>query len=1087
MKKFQMKNKLRVSFFVALVCAVLFSGVFLLNSLGSETKNNQVYASVSEPESIVSGLVQDGSTLETKYNLTDSYPLLPENQTTSNLCWIYSSSKVLESSLMVQKGEFVNISETAMAYLGFNYGIRDTINSTGKFETFSTIASTYGLVYESDFSNDKYFDITDENYKNYSYVLEKTSRNVIDSVSVVPISTTESYLTSASKQNIIKKYIKTYGGVFAGLEDGIIYTDGGYFYDTDKTLEAEKSYLNGSHAVCIVGWNDNYGFIALNSWGTEISQFYIPYNYEYVYTTFYGYHVSAEEEIETVSSSTSSFNSNTKYDGTLENVFCYGDDVSFVYEANENVSFESIFINIYKGAQDVTSDFEINFDDTKKQIAIEFTNKSNRFVGGNYLIYMYENGELHTVKSIYIFTGTEISNFALNKDDLAGSLDSELLNAVYLSSDNSVTYYLDPVNSYKLSFSLTDMNKYLTTSQSLTYSMSTPYAYSTDEATGEVTSEKVNANFVLDSGILCDIQNSYDISIPQLYNYTGKIIKFSVTIKSNIASLSACSQTYYINIIVSELSSTTTASAYAIEYVLDGGVNSVNNLERYAVFAKESSMTGFVLEDPTRVNSTFVGWYTTPTFEDASRILKIDGSLASDIALYARWEENIDIEYFTSTFDVVGVTDYNGKSKNFADGLIYGDKISMQYVFTPTQELEKFSYYSVEYFYYVNGELVNKALINKNDQQVTKVHAFPELVVGEYEAQIEVFLSITHSTSISDSKVIKFSVAQKEISISFSDLEYTYDGECHRPKINYNSTDIYAEDAEKVEIYFEENSVSFAKTYTFEKLVLSNDNYKLVGEKSCILIINKKALSIVWNDIETVYNGKSQLPTYSVEGLIANDTISISVNSDQEMVNAGTYQLSADSLKLGNENYYLTDTECEFTIKKADVVITFADVVDRSETDPIYRKKVTYTITGLLEDESVLNLVVVCEALTATESGEYEIHASTNAQNYNVTINPGIYKLTGYYYVYYTLPNGETYIEKVDDGADPKGITEDIYPLSIFQKYVYSEELKCTGYDLHIVVTIKSYTWVVIAVGVVALFVIVYWFVTRKQRRNKVS
>ena len=58
---------------------------------------------------------------------------------------------------------------------------------------------------------------------------------------------------------------------------------------------------------------------------------------------------------------------------------------------------------------------------------------------------------------------------------------------------------------------------------------------------------------------------------------------------------------------------------------------------------------------------------------------------------------------------------------------------------------------------------------------------------------------------------------------------------------------------------------------------------------------------------------------------------------------------------------------------------------------------------------------------------------------------------------------------------------------SIFEKLIYSEPLEATGYDLHITVTVKNYTSIVVIAAVVVAFVIVYLIITRKHRRNKVG
>ena len=286
MKKFQLKFMKKLVFGLATCLAVLFLVNFSVGVNYDQTESNGYASSV-----VVDGLIADKSLIDDKFSLTKNYPIMSENQTTSSHCWIYSSLKALESSLMVQRGEYYNFSEVGMAYLAYASGIKSSINEKGIFQDFSTVANQQGLIHQSDVSNDIYFDMSKDNIENYEYIKEKTSRNVIDSVSTLDLIQYTNYkaLTSNEKELFVKRYIKTYGGLFVGLEDGILYNDGVYVYSEQTNKEAEKVYLGGKHAVCLIGWDNRFGFLALNSWGELHEEFYIPYTYTKMYETLGGF------------------------------------------------------------------------------------------------------------------------------------------------------------------------------------------------------------------------------------------------------------------------------------------------------------------------------------------------------------------------------------------------------------------------------------------------------------------------------------------------------------------------------------------------------------------------------------------------------------------------------------------------------------------------------------------------------------------------------------------------------------------------------------------------------------------------------
>ena len=72
---------------------------------------------------------------------------------------------------------------------------------------------------------------------------------------------------------------------------------------------------------------------------------------------------------------------------------------------------------------------------------------------------------------------------------------------------------------------------------------------------------------------------------------------------------------------------------YNISYELNGGENSANNPTTYTI---ESSDINFA--NPTRTNSTFVGWYADANFENEKN--QISSGSIDDVTVYAKWSCN---------------------------------------------------------------------------------------------------------------------------------------------------------------------------------------------------------------------------------------------------------------------------------------------------------------------------------------------------------------------------------------------------------------------------------------------------------------
>ena len=70
---------------------------------------------------------------------------------------------------------------------------------------------------------------------------------------------------------------------------------------------------------------------------------------------------------------------------------------------------------------------------------------------------------------------------------------------------------------------------------------------------------------------------------------------------------------------------------YSITYVLNGGTNSGLNKSEYTI-----DSGGVSLYNPTRSNSSFKGWYNSPTFS-GSKVTKITAGTTGNRTLYAKW------------------------------------------------------------------------------------------------------------------------------------------------------------------------------------------------------------------------------------------------------------------------------------------------------------------------------------------------------------------------------------------------------------------------------------------------------------------
>lgn len=1137
MKNFKIKK------FISLICIFVFIGAFLSPIFGMFSTNinlkNDSVAVVSDYDEYTSNLVDSMKNatvtdFSSSYSYKEQFPIFAEHQTSSVLCWAYSASKVIETTLMIQMQKYYNFSEIATAYFAYSKGITSTINSFGSFSKFDTTIKQCGIVHESDFSNDNYFKVNETNASKFDYINDYADKSLPQNLIPIYLSSNAKFKESNNKENIIKHYLSNYGGLNIALPGGSMFRydeyTGDWMFDT-QTSQNEGKYIKDNHAVCLIGWNDN-GFIGLNSWGVDDADSYeevvIPYT---IMSRYYsgefkslvsddwlcGYDYYDNSKISLVSSSAEEFSTTILKNSevSLKNVFCLTEDVNLVYNISNLSNFDSIYIVILKGDYDVTSNFTISYNDDNNNITINwapadsaFASTSTLFGGGSYVIRVYEDVSLIATESFSMYTGSELSYIKLenNLSDTDEIFYSMMNN--FATSDNTETYYIHYAGSYKLNMYLTDLGelKKMTGEPSVDNLVRIVEFSVYDEATNTFITEANNSYLTL-QGNTSSTQNCYSLILRNLKeDYVGKLIRFKVNIFSPYY-FSKCAQQFYLNFFVSGVEGVNASSnAYQISYVVDGGKNNASNINIYPQYVKDQ-MTSFVLFAPEKVGYVFDGWFLDSEFQTELTDSLISDEMFGNIVLYAKWIYNDKI-YYTTNLSVSNIYNYDKTEKDLTGvdltemaGLTYGESIRFKTVFELEDDLinETFTF---KYYFYVDGILVNEVdMIQSSDmgnvQEIYNVYfgglnddylAFPNLVAGSHYVEVVAVVVVRHKFSITESVSMNILVDPKEINLVYDSNAsiFIYDAQSHAPAVAFSG--YYIEDeVDFSEVEFQNKPQTNFGQYAFKIVDITNSNYKINEQEKnqdYWLYINKKQLTLQWKNNSTIYNGRVQYPICEIIGVIPGDYVSVSLDN-MGYVNAGDYVFEIKGLS--NLNYSIPDNQkISFEIKPAPLVVKFHDVEERAQSAIVYRTQITFSVEGNLYDsKDSLKIVGDSLGLTKMVAGEYEITGTYDNSNYDIDFIPGIYLLTGYYYVYYTMPDGEIISELVNYGEEPKGI-ENLISVSKLQKIKYSTELVETGDDIYVVVTVKDYTWYVVIAAIILGFVVTYWFITRKIRRNKV-
>lgn len=906
--------------FVSMTC--FFCGKKSNDDVLAEATSTYYSFNQSTLENIVAG----GGTKLKSYNLANYYPLIAENQTSSNFCWIYSSMKSLETSFMVQTDEYYNFSEVGQAYLNYANTIGANFDGGANFSSFVDSYQEYGLILESDFSNTEFqaMNSNTDTKTYYSYVSDYATKKYNPYIKPYDLARDDYYMSLdyEDRRTVIKNFILKYGGMFVGIEGGnkgtkenpkyvgCFYfdesagnnTDGIYNFYSYARSPSSYTSLNGDHAVTLIGWNDEISFgtnetgafIAMNSWGFEPGRtdtktgtyhvnsceyFYIPYSYNFIYGKE-GYYGSlggfviepyANSKVDLVSSNQSSLSEVIPQAKDIKNYFCYDDDISLTYKI-KNVDLTNLKIKISNSSKDFTSYFTRLFDNDQNQVTIALGSGISDFYGGYYTIDFYNGEELIAKKSLYIFSGTEIGNFKFMYNVASSSeTDTFALNNAFLSSNNTATIYVSGNKDYYyLSFNYATMTSYGRISGNENYHYLPPEIsdISVISASGTTSIENADNLFHEKTSVSSNVKNTFFYQIGYatlLKNLKNSMVRFKITINS---ALYDCEREFVINMFVSELDVTeaTTSKLNLIRYELDGGENDAENITKYPSALDEETYEKIDINMTTITlkNPTKHGYAFVGWYLDSD----LSGEIVTQIT---KLDGNIVL--YAKWIEVTGV-DYFSLAFDVDSVFDYND--------------------------------VSKSF--------TAVDGVVQGVVygDKLKLKLELIENLESGISSYDYRVVYY--------LSY----YRWNnGQEENPKF--------------------ENGIMLGNNHTFEigypnlvsgeivftvNVVVSIGNYEIEKQISQTVNVAKKEVEFTFSDLTKGYNGSSQKPTVTANGFYETDYSNLYVlkcdNKENLAKNAQSYIFYIDSLK--NSNYYfISDTSrCVFTISQKPVSVTWS-------------------------------------------------------------------------------------------------------------------------------------------------------------------
>ena len=228
----------------------------------------------------------------------------------------------------------------------------------------------------------------------------------------------------------------------------------------------------------------------------------------------------------------------------------------------------------------------------------------------------------------------------------------------------------------------------------------------------------------------------------------------------------------------------------------------------------------------------------------------------------------------------------------------------------------------------------------------------------------------------------EFTIAKKSISLSWTYLSLTYNGQAQKPTASTGTSyGVCSGDYVSVTVNgAQTNAGSYTATAT-----ISNDNYEINSSfVSTNYTINAKQLTINWGTTSFTFNGDVQTPTASVSGVVYGDDVSVTVSGGQ--TNVGSYTATATLTGADKANYKFSNgtqtTTKSFSIGAATVYIDWSHA---------NYQQFTYTGSNVGTTTSI-SFVAYGQTITLTLT--YKVYKSTGWQTTTSHSARGDYMVT---------------------------------------------------------------------------------------------
>ncbi len=220
-----------------------------------------------------------------------------------------------------------------------------------------------------------------------------------------------------------------------------------------------------------------------------------------------------------------------------------------------------------------------------------------------------------------------------------------------------------------------------------------------------------------------------------------------------------------------------------------------------------------------------------------------------------------------------------------------------------------------------------------------------------------------------------FTINERTVTIDWTTSSLTYNRNSQMPGYTLNNVVVGEETSFAASLTFTGRGINVGN-YTIS-VSTSNANYTIGTGKTHPYSILPYEITVSWASSSVIYDGTTKAPTYTIEGVLAGDTVTLTLSNRGK--NVGNYTVLAES---ANSNYVVSSgSSKDYTILAREIAIDWSSSqVTYNGTD----QAPAFTLDNVVSGEDALYRSSLTYTGRGKNVGNYTVNVTSSNTNYTI-------------------------------------------------------------------------------------------------------